>query len=170
MAENAVNTEQGVILEALNYKADLDGNNLTGTGFEDYIKSLGAGGDGYIVEEYHGENDWYYIYKDGKCLQGGKYYGTHTFTETGDFTVPFLLPLDAVLYATSYFDEYYKKYGAIGYVDGKTYYTEITNTDAFKYGPNISTDGMYVGFVKNYAEDKLSFTNITYYVEGILRR
>lgn len=53
-----VNTDTGVILEALNDKADRDMNNV-------------ADGIDFVVESYQNGTEWYKLYKSGWCEQGG---------------------------------------------------------------------------------------------------
>lgn len=60
-----VNTDTGVILEALNDKADTDLNNVS------------AGID-FVVESYQNGTDWYKLYKSGWCEQGGLKLSTGT--------------------------------------------------------------------------------------------
>ena len=53
--------DYGQILEALNDKVDLNGGNATFP---------------HIVETYHNGTEWYRVYSDGWCEQGGKITGT----------------------------------------------------------------------------------------------
>ena len=58
-----VNTDTGVILEALNDKADRDMNNV-------------ADGIDFVVESYNNGTEWYKLYKSGWVEQGGLKLGT----------------------------------------------------------------------------------------------
>ena len=62
-----VNTDTGVILEALNDKADRDMNNV-------------ADGIDFVVESYQNGANWYILYKSGRIEQGGEYTATGSLT------------------------------------------------------------------------------------------
>lgn len=143
MAENAVNTEQGVILEALNYKADLDGSNVAGTGFEDYIKSLAgsSGGDGdvYIIDSYVNGDSGYTVWSNGICEQWGTMLGEHTLAGK-TFVFEFFKPVEFMtfeLYVKQWYTpksqyvaestKYYRK--ADFESNGTTYTTSLTTNN-----------------------------------------
>lgn len=80
MAENAVNTEQGVILEALNNKVDLNQLNTDNQGLS-YVSGLGMPSDKYInltrgasgTEYTAPANGWFVCYIGGLTTVGYLY-------------------------------------------------------------------------------------------------
>lgn len=72
----------GEILEALNDKMDRDGHN---------VQSPTA----FIVETYSNGTDWYRIWSDGWCEQGGR---TTSYSGTGYQTITLLKPMADVNY------------------------------------------------------------------------
>ena len=56
---------------------------------EEKLSDVNAASRGYVVDSYHNGSEWYRIYSDGWCEQGGRFYNNANTVNTISFLKPF---------------------------------------------------------------------------------
>lgn len=141
--------------------------------------SLNNGGHGALIDSYHDGHDYYRLYADGFCEQGGRYQSTDTSNIAGFATINLLKPYnntDYTINLTSAIQNYFPYVNGVGnpvnynvnktsfvagtmYVGGsgylKSFYWHCTGYITPEETPSATI--VYHGWAKVYAGDDVAY-------------